>query len=308
MEKIVFLDAETLGQTISLEPIRALGDLTVYQRTSPEEVFERIADCNVLIVNKIRMGKEQMEAAPGLRLICEAGTGVDNIDVECAQSMGIAVKNVTGYSTFSVTQTTFMHMLSLAGNARRLDEYVKSGEYTASGCFTDVRVPWVELRGRNLGIIGLGNIGSQVAAIAEAFGMNVAYHPTSGIPHSDRYRAMELTDLLSWGDFISIHAPKNRRTDNLIGYSELCRMKSSAFILNMGRGGIINEADLARAVDEGVIAGAGIDVYTTEPLPSDSPYMKMIHRERMSFTPHTAWRSAEASNALIKGIADNIRN
>ena len=307
MDKIVFLDAETIGDDISLEKIGSLGELTVYNHTSPEEYFERAKDCEILITNKVVIRKEQIDAAPKLRLICEASTGVDNIDVQYAREKGIEVRNVKGYSTDSVAQTTFMLMLSLIGHSAHFDSYIKSGAYSASGCYTEVKTAFCELAGKNLGIVGLGAIGSKVAQIAAAFGMNVAYFPTSGVPHSDLYPALELEKLLAQSDIVSVHAPRNSRTDGLIGYEQLRQMKRSAIILNLGRGGIVVEKDLARALDEGLLQGAGLDVYSAEPLPADHPYLKMQHLERLLLTPHIGWAGVEARQRLVDMVVQNIR-
>lgn len=304
--KIVFLDSATLGQDVSLEPLAALGELVCYESTSPEKVFERISDCEVLIVNKVKVGKPQIDAAPRLRLICEAATGVNNIDVEYAASIGIPVRNVAAYSTESVVQTTFMHLLTLFQGRGYYDRYVKDGSYSASGCFTCMDIAFSELDGKTIGIIGLGTIGSRVAKVAEAFGMKVNYYSTSGTNHSSEYPSLPLDELMASSDVISVHAPLNSRTDGLVGYRELSLMKRSAYLLNMGRGGIVVEADLARALDEGLLAGAGLDVFSTEPLPSDHPFLNMAHPERLSLTPHVAWASVEARRRLVAGIAANI--
>ncbi|MBR0534721.1 MAG: D-2-hydroxyacid dehydrogenase [Bacteroidales bacterium] len=304
--KIVFLDSATLGQDVSLEPIASLGELVCYERTRPEDVFERIADCEVLIINKIKIGKPQIDAAPKLRLICEAATGVNNIDVSYAESRGIPVRNVAAYSTESVVQTTFMHLLTLVQGHGYFDRFVKDGRYSRSGSFTCMDIAFGELDGKNMGIIGLGTIGSRVARVAAAFGMKVCYYSTSGTSHSSEYPSLSLAELMSQSDVISVHAPLNARTDGLVGYRELSLMKRSAYILNMGRGGIVVEADLARALDEGLLAGAGLDVFGTEPLPSDHPFLHMAHPERLSLTPHIAWASIEARRRLVSGIAANI--
>lgn len=304
--KIVFLDSATLGQDVSLEPIASLGELVCYERTRPEDVFERIADCEVLIINKIKIGKPQIDAAPKLRLICEAATGVNNIDVSYAESRGIPVRNVAAYSTESVVQTTFMHLLSLVQGQGYYDRFAKDGRYSGSGSFTCMDIAFSELDGKNMGIIGLGTIGGRVAKVAEAFGMKVSYYSTSGTSHSSEYSSLPLDELMAQSDVISVHAPLNVRTDGLVGYRELSLMKRSAYILNMGRGGIVVEADLARALDEGLLAGAGLDVFGTEPLPSDHPFLRMAHPERLSLTPHIAWASIEARRRLVNGIASNI--
>lgn len=309
MLKIVFLDAQTLGNDISLAPVASLGEYVSYPSTRPEEVFDRIAGFDVVITNKVWMGKEQMDASPALKLICVAATGTNNVDTAYAASKGIPVRNAVDYSTESVTQVTWMHILSLVGKARYFDEYVKGGAYSASGCFTNAVEPFFELKGKTFGTVGLGNIGSRVAGIAEAFGMKVLYYPTSGKPHSDRYEAdTDLFRFLSRCDVVSVHCPLNERTNGLIGYEALKRMKPGSFIVNMGRGGIIVEADLARALDEGEIAGAAVDVFTREPLPADHPYLHLLHPERLLLTPHIGWASREARICLVGKIAENIKN
>ena len=309
MLKIVFLDAQTLGNDISLAPVASLGEYVSYPSTRPEEVFDRIAGFDVVITNKVWMGKEQIDSSPALKLICVAATGTNNVDTAYAASKGIPVRNAVDYSTESVTQVTWMHILSLVGKARYFDDYVKGGAYSASGCFTNAVEPFFELKGKTFGTVGLGNIGSRVAGIAEAFGMKVLYYPTSGKPHSDRYEAdTDLFRFLSRCDVVSVHCPLNERTNGLIGYEALKRMKPGGFIVNMGRGGIIVEADLARALDEGVIAGAAVDVFTREPLPADHPYLHLLHPERLLLTPHIGWASREARICLVSKIAENIKN
>jgi glycerate dehydrogenase len=205
-----------------------------------------------------------------------------------------------------VVQETFMHLLSLLGKAPYFDGAVKSGAYSRSGLFTDVSHPFIEITGKTLGIIGMGTIGQKVASVAAAFGMRVIYFSTSGTGHCKDYPCVDLDTLLAESDVVSIHAPLNARTQGLLKMAELRKMKPSAFLINMGRGGIVDEADLAAAVDEGVIAGAALDVFTVEPLPSDHPFLQVKHPERFRFTPHTAWASVEARERLVAIIADNI--
>ena len=305
--KIVFLDAATMGD-VSFEPIECLGDLICYDNSTPEEALERVKDCEVLIINKVVVTPELIDAAPGLKLICEAATGVNNIDLKYAESKGILVRNAVGYSTDSVVQMTFMHILSLVGKARHYDKCVKSHAYSSMNMFTDPSVCWTELAGKRMGVIGMGNIGKKVAAVAKAFGMSVAYYSTSGTGHCKDYPCQSLHDLLSESDIVSIHAPLNERTNGLIGQEELSLMKPSSIIVNMGRGGIVCETALASAIDEGRIAGAALDVFVKEPLPSDSPLLNVRHPERLSLSPHTAWASSEARMRLVGQIADNIRD
>ncbi len=303
--KIVFLDSATMGD-VSFEPISRLGDLTCYLTSTREEALARVKDAEVIIVNKVLADKELMDAAPHLRLICVAATGVNNVDLDYAASKGIPVRNAVGYSTDSVVQTTFMVMLSLVGRCRYFDDFVSSGEYSRSEIFTDVSKMFYELSGRQLGIIGMGNIGSRVAKIAEAFGMKVCYFSTSGTSHCKEYPSLSLDELMRTSDIVSVHAPYNERTAGLIGAGELAKMKPDAYILNMGRGGIIDEAALAEAIDSQKIAGAGVDVFTREPLPADNPLMRVRRREAMILTPHIAWASIEARERLVAKIAGNI--
>ena len=304
--KIVFLDASTVGDT-PLDEISALGELVCYASSTKEEALARVSDCEVLIINKIVVDAALMDAAPGLRLICEAATGVNNIDLKAAEERGIPVRNVAGYSTDSVVQETFMHILSLAGNGPYFDGAVKSGDYSRGPIFTDLSRPFYELTGKTIGIIGLGNIGTKVARVAEAFGMKVIYFSTSGTSHNREYPSVPLDELMRTADVISIHAPYNARTAGLVGARELALMKPTAFIVNMGRGGIVDETALAQAVDAGSIGGAALDVYTSEPLPPDSPLLHTRHPEKFRFTPHTAWASVEARRRLVSAIAANIR-
>ena len=303
--KIVFLDAATMGD-VSFEPIARLGEFTAYSSSTPEEARERVKDVDVIIINKILVDKHLIDSAENLKLICISATGTNNIDVEYAASKGIPVRNVAGYSTDSVAQSTFMHILSLIGGAPYFDRSVKSGDYSRSGMFTDPDWNWYELAGKTLGVVGMGNIGRKVAQIAEAFGMKVCYYSTSGTGHCKDYPCLPLSELLAASDVVSIHAPLNDRTNGLIGEKELAMMKPSAFLVNMGRGGIVDEKALADAVDAGRIAGAGLDVFVTEPIPEDHPYMKMKHPERMGLAPHVAWASVEARTRLVSMIADNI--
>ena len=303
--KIVFLDAGTMG-TSSLAPIERQGELTAWPNSTPDEAVRRVGDCDVLIVNKIKVNDRLLEAAPKLRLVCEAGTGINNIDVEACSRHGVMVRNVAGYSTDSVVQETFMHILNLLGNGAYFDNVVKSGAYSRSGLFTDYSRPFIEMAGKTLGIIGLGAIGAKVAKIGVAFGMKVIYYSTSGTSHNTEYPSVPLERLMRESDVVSVHAPYNERTAGLVGEKELRMMKSKSIIVNMGRGGIVVEEALAKVIDEGVIGGAGLDVYSTEPIPADHPLLRTRHPERLSLTPHVAWASIEARERLIQSIADNI--
>ncbi len=306
--KIVFLDADTIGSDISLSPIANLGEFTTYPFTKPDEVFDRIKDADVIITNKVIIGKEQVDAAPKLKLICVAATGTNNVDIPYANSKGIPVKNAIGYSTESVVQITFAMVLTMVCKMSYFDNAVKSGNYSKGPSFTDVSKCFFELKGKKYGVIGLGNIGNKVARIAQAFGMEVVYYSTSGTAHSNEFKNVSLEELMQTCDVISVHAPLNERTNNLITYNYLKLMKPTAYIFNLGRGGIINEADIVEALNENLLAGAGIDVFCKEPLPLDSPYLKVNNPDKILLTPHIGWASKEARACLIDKIAENIKN
>lgn len=305
--KIVFLDADTLGATPTSE-FASLGEFVSYPTSTREEALARVGNCDTLIINKIIVDAALMDAAPKLKLICVTATGVNNIDLVEAEKRGIAVRNVSGYSTDSVVQSTFAHLLSLLGDSPYFDDCVKSGRYSSMSIFCDISHPYTEIVGKTLGIIGLGTIGKRVAAIAGMFGMKVIYYSTSGTSHCKLYPSVSLDELLESSDVVSIHAPLNERTRSLIGQAQLAKMKKSALLLNLGRGGIVDEEALAFAVDNGVIAGAALDVFEKEPLPATSPLLHLRHPERFRFSPHTAWASREALTRLVSKVADNIRN
>ena len=304
--KIVFLDAISMGD-VSLEEIASLGEFTSYPSSTAQQARERVKDADVVLLNKVVVDQTFLDAAPRLKLVCEAGTGINNIDVELCKKRGVVVRNVAGYSTDSVAQTAWMHILNLAGHAFHYQEFVRSGQYSKNPVHVDYRHPFVELAGKTLGIVGMGAIGQKVAAIARAFGMEVLYFSTSGTGHCKDYPCVSLDELLERSDVISIHAPYNERTAGLMGYEQLRKMKPTAYLVNTGRGGIAVEEDLARALDEGLIAGAALDVYVKEPLPAESPLMHLVHPERLLFSPHIAWYSREARARLAHEMAENIK-
>lgn len=304
--KIVFLDAISMGD-VSLEEMASLGELVCYPSSTALQARERVKDADVACLNKVIVDQAFLDAAPRLKLICEAGTGMNNIDVKLCTERGVIVRNVAAYSTDSVAQTAWMHILNLVGSAFHYQDFVRSGAYSRNPVHVDFKHPFIELAGKTLGIVGMGAIGQKVALIGRAMGMEVIYYSTSGTSHCKDYPSVSLPELLEKADVISIHAPYNERTAGLIGYEELCRMKPTAYLVNTGRGGIAVEADLARALDEGRIAGAALDVYVKEPLPADSPLLHLLHPERLLFSPHIAWYSCEARARLAHEMAENIR-
>lgn len=306
MPEICFLDSKTLGDDTDLSLIERMGTLVKYGTTGPEEVAGRIAGCEIVITNKVVLKEENLRNAPQVKLICVAATGTNNIDIEYARSKGIAVANVAGYSTPSVAQHTFAMLFYLLERLSYYDGFVKSGDYARSSIFTNQERPFHELQGKNWGIIGMGAIGRTVASIAEAFGCNVSYYSTSGRNNVEQYRRMELEGLLESSDVVSIHAPLNANTTGLISYNRLKLMKKDAVLVNAGRGGIVDEAGLAKALDEGLIYGAALDVLESEPIQEGNPLLKLEHPDRLIITPHIAWASIEAKQRLVKEIALNI--
>ena len=305
--KLVLLDAKTLGEDLDLSPLEAFGTLTQYQTTDSEETLKRIQDAEIIITNKVVINAEAMEKAKALKLICIAATGMNNVDLAYAKKKGIVVKNVAGYSTQSVVQHTFAMALYLREKMAYYDKVVKSGTWSRSVLFTDVSRPYSEIYGKKWGIIGLGSIGREVAKVATAFGAVVCYHSTSGKIRQEIYAHKDLENLLKECDIISIHAPLNEKTENLIAAKELALLKEGAILLNLGRGSIVNEADLALALDKREIY-AGLDTLTPEPISEENPLMHIKHQERLLITPHIAWASVEARRKLLEGIVTNIED
>ena len=308
MRKICILDALTLGQDIDLDVFEQFGELAVYAATSPEETVERIRDREIIITNKVVLDGSRLQQAPEVKLICVTATGTNNIDLDYTQNRGITVCNVAGYSTRSVVQHTFAMLFYLLDSPAYYDHYVKSGQYIESPIFTHLGRSFWELYGKTWGIIGLGTIGQAVANVAREFGCRVIYYSTSGKNHSPDFPRVELEELLRRADVVSIHAPLNEQTFNLLHYHRLHLMKPHAILLNLGRGGIVNEADLARILDEDHLGGAALDVLEREPISSDNPLLKVRRQDRLFITPHIAWASQEARHTLVKEIALNIDN
>lgn len=303
--KICVLDAKTLGEDIDLEPIKQLGEVRVFDLTAPDEVAERIKDVDVVITNKIHLYEKNLKDAKALKLIALFATGFNNIDTEYAAKRGIGVVNVAGYSTKSVAQHTFALLFNLLEQLSFYDHYVKSKEYVASDTFGYIARPFYEIAGKTWGIIGMGGIGKEVARIAEAFGCNILYYSTSGHNKHTGYTCVDLESLLKQSDIISIHAPLNDQTRNLIGYDEIVKMKKSAILMNLGRGRIINEVDLAKALNEDAIRGVALDVLSKEPIDKENP-LYSVDPSKWIVTPHIAWASVEARRTLVKEVAQNI--
>lgn len=305
--KICVLDAKTLGSDIDLAPLGKCGELVVYPLTSLEEMDERVKDVDVIVTNKVLLNENTLKHAQNLKFIALTATGFNNVDLDYMASREIGVANVAGYSTKSVAQHTFAMLFQILEQLSFYDQYVKTKQYTSSDTFAYIEKPFYEIADKTWGIIGMGAIGREVARLAEAFGVKVVYYSTSGQNNSVSYERLELEELLAVCDIISIHAPFNEKTNNLIGYNELRQMKSNAILLNLGRGGIVNEYDLARALNEDLIRGAALDVLDKEPIDNENPLYTVANQEKWLVTPHIAWASVEARTLLVNEVAENIK-
>lgn len=303
--KIVFLDEYSICNR-NIGAIKALGDYTGYETTLPEQVVERCLDAEIVITNKVVLDAEKITALPKLKLICVAATGMNNVDLVAASEKGVLVMNAVGYSTYAVAETTLCSALSLLREVTYYDNFFKSGDYAAAERIFNFDRPTSQLRGKRWGIIGLGNIGREVARLAEAFGCEVSYYSTSGITRDEQYPQLSLNELLSTSDIVSIHCPLTTRTANLITEKELSQMKPSAILINVARGGIVNEQALAEALNNKTIRGAALDVFSSEPL-RESPLYNLQDPYRLLASPHNAWSSVEAIDRLVECIAQNIK-
>lgn len=304
---IVFLDVDTVGNLPNLRDLQKFGNIRLYPTTQPDETKKRIESCEVVITNKVILNRKILQSARSLKLICVAATGTNNIDLEYCHQNNIEVRNAVNYSTHSVAQATFSSLLYLMHWSSYYDQYVKSRQYSDSPIFTHIHHDFHEIKNKNFGIVGLGHIGSEVAKIATAFGATVSYYSTSGKNDNQEYKRVELEELLTLSDIISIHAPLNENTKNLISEVELKKIKSDAILINMGRGGIIDEQALAERINKNKIGGVAIDVLSSEPIPKTHPLLSVKHPEKLYITPHNAWASLEARTLLIKIVCDHLK-
>lgn len=301
--KITLLDANTLGVDTDLSPLQNVGEVVIFDATAPERMAERIKDTEVIITNKIKLNRNTLAGAEKLKLICVTATGYDNVDTEYCREKGIGLCNVPGYSTQSVAQLTLAMVLSLATHLGEYRDYVHSGRYTASGvgnCLTPV---WHELAGKTWGIVGCGNIGRQIAAVAKIMDCRVLVFRRDSDPD---YETVELERLLEESDIITVHLPLSSSTRGILSRERIGRIKPGAILVNTARGALADEAALAEAVQEGRLGGLGIDVYSTEPFPPDHPYQAILNDPNVILTPHCAWGSREARNRCICNVAENI--
>lgn len=305
--KIVILEADSLGQDMVFTPFEALGEVVIYRSTTADEMEEKTKDADVIVANKVPICESTIGKAQNLKLVCLTATGTNNLDKDYLDSHGIAWRNVADYSTESVAQHTFAMLFYLLEKLRYYDDYVKDGTYTKDAVFTHFDERFGEIKGKTWGIIGLGNIGRRVAAIASAFGANVIYASASGRPAQDGYHQVDLDTLYAESDIISVHAPLNEYTENLINRDALSKMKSNCIFINVGRGPIVVEEDLADTLENGEIAAAGLDVLRVEPMLADNPLGRIKDSKKLLITPHIAWASVEARTRLMDIILGQIK-
>ena len=305
--KIVFLDVKTIGEDIDLSGYEALGEVVKYDFSTPEQARERTGDADVIILNKVEINEKSIGDADKLKLVCVTATGTNNLDKEYLAERGIAWRNVAGYSTETVAQHTFALLFYLFEKLSYYDDYVKSEKYIGDVSFTHFDHVFHELTGKTWGIIGLGNIGRRVADIAKMFGCHVIYYSTSGKNSQPGYERVEFDELLEKSDIVSVHAPLTEETQGLMDAKAFSKMKESAIFLNLGRGPIVVEKDLADALDNGDIAAAGLDVLSVEPMREDNPLRRIKDSEKLIITPHIAWASVEARTRLMEIILGQIK-
>ena len=303
--KLVILDRRSLGNDVDVSIFDKFGEVISYDLTKENETLERVKDADIVITNKVLITKEHMDNSK-MKLICITATGTNNVDLAYAKEKGIPVKNVAGYSSSSVAQVAFSMIFHLVTKLNYYKNYVDEGNWQKSELFTHIDAPFFELDGKRVGVIGLGDIGRNFAKKASAFGCEVVYYSTSGKNSNSEYKRVELDELLKTSDIISIHCPLNNDTKDLLNYENMKTIKDGAILLNLGRGGIINEVDLAKIIDEKEIY-CGIDVVSVEPILESNPLLKVKNKDQLLLTPHIGWASIEARTKLISLVASNIK-
>ena len=301
--KIVILDKASLGEDTPFSVLDRFGEVETYLSSTPEEAIVRSADADVIIINKLKITRELLTSAKRLRLVCEFATGFDNIDIEAARELGIAVCNVPAYSTDSVALYTLTTVLALCTHLNEYTKYVRSGEYTASGVPNKLTPVYHELTGKTWGIIGYGNIGKTVGRLAEAFGARVIVNTRTPV---DGTECVDMDELCRRSDIITVHCPLNDGTRALINAERLDLMKPEVILVNEARGAVLDEVAVTEAVLDGRIGGFGCDVYSVEPFPAEHPYNRIMQMDNVILTPHVAWGSYESRVRCMNIIANNI--
>ncbi len=303
--KLVYLDGYTLNSgDLDWASLEELGELKIYERTTPSQVVERSKDAEVVLTNKVPITREIMNKLPNLKHIAVTATGYNIIDLEAAREKGVIVTNVKGYSSYSVAQHTFALLFALTNRVETHDQAVQKGKWQKSKDFTFRETRLVEMYGKTLGLIGLGDIGEKVAEIGLALGMEVnVYRKNPKKTTNLKIHQVSLTDVFSKSDVISLHCPLTSETEGIVNKAHLNIMKETAYIINTGRGALVNEKDLASALKNKKIAGAGLDVLSSEPPTAENP---LLNIENCVITPHIAWSLKEARERLMGLIVDNI--
>ena len=301
--QITFLDAATLGKDVSTDSFAKYGTVTTYDSTAPTEVADRITDSDVVVINKIKLNESNLADAKALRLICITATGFDNVDLSYCRSRGIAVCNVVGYSTQCVAQVTVTMALSLMTHLPEYQAHVSSGGYTNGGVANCLVPQYHEICGKTWGILGYGNIGGQVGAVAKALGCRVIVNKRTPI---DGVECVDLDTLCRESDILSIHTPLNDSTRGLLDKAHIAMLKKDAIVINVARGAVTDEAALASAVKEGRIGAIGVDVYSVEPFDKDHPFYAIKDLPNVCLTPHMAWGGYETRVRLLNEIEQNI--
>lgn len=305
--KIGILDLRTVGEKFDFESLHGFGEVHFFDLDNSEEAVEVVHDLDIIIVNKIKITRKVLESAKCLKLICVTATGTNNIDVEYARKNNIVIKNVQDYCTNSVAQHMFSMLFHLISKVTEHDNYVKSGDYSdALISQPTLKHNTPELYGKTVGVVGLGNIGRRVAEIFTAFGARVIHFSPSGKNQSTQYERVSLKELVELSDVVTIHAPLVKETMNLISAEMIGRMKKGAILINVGRGGIVDEAALTRALNHNQIRGACLDVYETEPIPKDNPLLHLVDPNKVVLTPHNAWSGLEVRKNLLDKVCDNV--
>lgn len=305
--RIEFLDGATLGEDLDYSELEGLGEFHHHRVFDQDRMADKLKEAEILISNRLVYRKELLEQLPRLQLICLTATGYNNVDLDAARELGIAVCNVRDYSTESVAQHTFTLLLGLLGQVEFYDRFVKEERFRDLPLFTSISRTWFELKGQNWGIIGMGNIGRRVAELASAFGCHVRYSSISGSSRQEAWPEIPLEELLRTSRILSIHAPLTDKTRDLLQYEDFCTMSPDSVVLNLGRGPIVSESGLARALEEGKIAGAALDVFRKEPLEEGNPLLNLNCPDKVLLSPHIAWGSRNSRTQLLSEIAENIR-
>lgn len=302
--KIVILDKKTLGDDLDISAASQFGKVIVRENTAPDQVEGAISDADVIFVNKVKLFEDNLKEAKNLKLICEAATGFDNIDIEYCRKRGIGVCNVPGYSVYSVAQVTVSMVLSLVNRLNEYTRYTRDGSYSKGKSANILTPVYHELLGKKWGIVGYGAIGQRVGEIAKALGCEVLAFKRTPV---DNVRCTDIDTLMSECDIITVHIPLSQSTRNLVNKERIAKMKSTAVFVNTARGAVVDEAELCKALKQGRIAAMGTDVYSAEPFREDSPFYEIKDLDNVCLTPHMAWGTIEARTRCFEVMLENLK-